>query len=118
MEKIFQAGAHYLRIERYEDAARIFVFLNLLDPGYSACWLSLGIALKRMKRWAQSLNALTIAIKMDPHHPLPHFHAAACYKGLGLNKEAHDELKLAQKEAHKIHNSELEKAITYEQHHL
>lgn len=118
MEKIFQAGAHYLRIERYEDAAKVFVFLNFLDPGYSACWLSLGIALKMLKRWAQSLSALNIAIKMDPHHPLPHYHAAFCYKELGLNKEAQDELKLAQKEAHKRHNGELEKTIAYEQSHI
>ena len=99
MEKIFQVGVHYLNEGQYENAAKVFGFIILLDPGYSACWLSLGLSLKLVKNWEESLEALEIAHKMDSHNPFSYFHEAACYKELGRKKEAQEALKIASQEA-------------------
>lgn len=114
IEKIYQAGLHYLNLGDNPAAARVFTFLNLLDPGYSVGWLSLGMALKRLNVWKQSLQALDMSLKIDPSNPLAYYMAAQCYKELGLKKEAKEALKKAHEEARKQHNNELEKAIAHE----
>lgn len=118
LEKIYQTGLHLLGQNRYDDASKVFGFLILLDPTYSANWISLGVSQKLMHHWEDSLRTLEIAMKMDEHNPLPYYHAAECYKELGRNKESHEAMKTAKKEAHK--NSDyaaLEKVIASEHKH-
>lgn len=98
LEKIYQVGVRSLEHGNVEEAGKIFSLLILLDPGYSACWVMLGIVYKREKQWEQGLESLEIAIQMDRHNPTPYVHAASCYKELGRRKEAREALSTALKE--------------------
>ncbi|HEV8050870.1 MAG TPA: tetratricopeptide repeat protein [Parachlamydiaceae bacterium] len=86
--KIYQVGLTCLECGHIVDASKVFSFLILLDPGYSACWTMLGLSLKLEKHWAESLAALEMALEIDRHNPLAYFHEAGCYKELGRSEEA------------------------------
>lgn len=95
VEKIYQVGRVNVERGHFAEASKVFALLITLDPGFSACWIMLGVALKMEKKWEESLEALDIAIQIDPHNPLPHLHAAGCFKELGHREKARQAYKKA-----------------------
>lgn len=97
LEKIYQTGLNCMNSGCFEDAEKVFSLLLLLDPGYSATWVMLGIAYERKKKWTESAGALEMAMQIDPKNPLPYVHAALCYRELGRTEDAANALKNARK---------------------
>jgi tetratricopeptide (TPR) repeat protein len=98
IEKLYQMGVALLERGQIDEASKVFSFINILDPGYSACWTMLGIALRRENQWTESLKALDIALEIDEHNGLAYYHAAQCHKELNHMEEARQALDRALKE--------------------
>lgn len=95
MEKIYHLAVVHYRKGELQAAKKIIDLLLILDPGYSACWIAFGMIERDEKRWQDSLDAFTMASKIDPENPLPLLHGAGCCKELGRKSEAQASLKRA-----------------------
>lgn len=72
-----ETGKQMIRLERTEDAARIFALLNALAPGevyYARC---LGICLERLDRFDEAIVVLDRAIAAEPNEPFARTSRAA-----------------------------------------
>lgn len=119
MEKMYQVGVTAFRQGRLEDASAMMRILLVLDPGFSAIWVALGIVLKAQKRWQESLDFLTMSSQMDQENPIPHLHEAGCYKELGKPQEAQQAIhKALESAAAHPEYRELVAVIKEEQKHL
>lgn len=116
IEKLYQMGVTFLERGQIDEASKVFSFINILDPGYSACWTMLGITLRRENQWEESLKAFDIALEIDEHNGLAYYHAAQCHKELNQMKEARQSLDRALKEiSGKPQYAQLERIIRTEQ---
>ena len=65
---------------KYEDAAKVFSYLNTLGPSDYRFVLGLAASLHRLgTRYEEAVRAYIFASSFDPKDPLPHFHAADCF---------------------------------------
>ena len=95
LEKIYQSGVRYYQSHQFSDASHVLAALNLLDPTFFSSWLSLGLALEKERKWEESLEALKVAFGLNDSDPIPHLHAAICYKHLSKREEADGEFNIA-----------------------
>lgn len=68
---------------QYHDAQQIFLFLSLIDP--LSVRYSIGIAAcqQMQKQYAQAIDTYATCVPLDPHSPIPFYHASDCYVKLG-----------------------------------
>lgn len=82
MEKLYAKARSLFRRERYEEAADAFIFLTTLNPHYYVYWIGLGMSEHLSGYYQEALGAYAMAAICDPNNPVPHYHAASCYRHL------------------------------------
>jgi tetratricopeptide (TPR) repeat protein len=88
LETIYAGAYAELQAERFEQAQRMFLFLNSqapLDPRFSE---GLGIAYLRLSDYAKSIPFLGLASYLRPTSPVPLLHMAEAMAGMGELKGA------------------------------
>lgn len=68
--------------QSYKEASDAFFFLTNLNPYISTYWLGLGMSEHLNNEYDAALIAYGMVSVIDPKNPLPHYHAASCYRAL------------------------------------
>jgi type III secretion system low calcium response chaperone LcrH/SycD len=92
LEKIYQVGNSCFKQGQVDEARKVIEFLILLNPGFSASWIALGLILEVQKHWQECIHAFQVASQIDQENPVPYYHSALCYKALKRRQEAKEEL--------------------------
>jgi len=95
MEKFYAAAYHLFQMKEYVKSADAFLFLTTLDPYVYNFWLGLGMSEQLKEEYESALIAYSMAILIDPHNPLPHFHSATCYQKTDNLQDMRASLELA-----------------------
>lgn len=82
MERLYAKARALFLHERYEEAADAFVFLTTLNPHYYVYWIGLAMSEHLSGYYQEALGAYAMASICDPNNPIPHYHAATCYRYL------------------------------------
>ncbi len=73
---------------KYQQAASFFQVLTSLDLLSFDYWMGLGSSQMMAQQGAEAIISFAMATSLEPHNPIPHFHAAECFQALGDVKEA------------------------------
>lgn len=94
--RIIYALAHSLyQRGDYEQAGPIFQQLASLKPFEQKYWAGLAACFQMEKKYGDALKGWAMAALLIQSDPLPHYHAAECYKVLGNQEDAVKALKSA-----------------------
>lgn len=95
MEKFYAAAYRLFQMKEYTKSADAFLFLTTLDPYVYNFWLGLGMSEQLKEDYENALVAYSMAILLDAHNPLPHFHSATCYQKTDNVQDTRASLELA-----------------------
>lgn len=99
MDKMYQQAYLLYNTGRYNDAAQIFRILLSLNTGDAKYTLGLAACYHMMKDYNQAAGTYLVVSTLDPHNPIPFFHASDCYIQMGDKVSAMLMLEMALKKA-------------------
>jgi tetratricopeptide (TPR) repeat protein len=91
-EQLLRRGIEQLEREHFDEAVGLLRQTIDLAPDSSLAALALGIALGRLLRIPEAVEALENAIALDPQGFYPHFRMAELHMRVGLVAQADEEL--------------------------
>ncbi len=86
----------YSRIQKYEDAERLFQRSIWLDATSTGPYILMGKVLEKKGEYDLAVRALQRAATMDPNNPTTHHLLGQAYRDMGKKEEAESELKGAE----------------------
>lgn len=99
VEGIYGQAYRLYQTGRYKDASQLFRLLIMIKATESKFCLGLAACLHMMKDFQAAAEVYSICGVVDPHNPIPHFHASDCYIQLGDKLSAIVSLETAVKRA-------------------
>lgn len=104
--KNFVEGGYGMAFDHYEkgrylEAYDLFVTLAAIDTKDKRHWMGIGATAQMLKRYAEAVEAYSVAAHLDStlSDPYPHFHAAECFYTMGDIKNAWRAIESARKVA-------------------
>ncbi len=94
-------GAEELRLARYDEALNWLRSAVAIDPGYSASWVNMGVALRRSGNLDGAEAAYRVALEMDLHSSSALQNLAAVLTLRGQDEEAFELLEMADKSSNR-----------------
>ena len=91
-EALYALGYSFYNQAQYSDASKFFSYLLMHNPTEKRFITALGSSLQMLKRYEEAIQYHCMASVMDMDDPLPTFHTAECFIGLGHKKEAAEAL--------------------------
>jgi type III secretion system low calcium response chaperone LcrH/SycD len=82
MAIFYKAAYNLFQAQSYKESSDAFFFLTNLNPYVSTYWLGLGMSEHLNSDYHAALIAYGMVSMIDAMDPLPHYHAASCYRAL------------------------------------
>lgn len=89
-----QAYQHY-NTGHYQESARLFHMLQLLDPVESKFGIGLAACYQMMEDYGNAILTYNMVTIIDPENPVPHYHTSDCYLKMHVPAAAVGELEMA-----------------------
>lgn len=92
METVYHVGHTAYQQGKYQDAAKFFGYLCLLDTACDRFWLALGMARQKLEDYHGAIDAYAMAGHADSKNPRPPLFAAECALHVGELAQAQSAL--------------------------
>lgn len=79
LEGIYAQAYQLYNTGKYLDAIHLFRMLILIDPTEPKFTMGLAACSHMMKEYTAAAQSYTLVGIMEPHNPIPHYHASDCY---------------------------------------
>lgn len=94
-EEIYLLAISKIKQKDFPHALEILKALLLFDSGYSATWIMTGAVLNCLGKHREALDALNIALQLEPDSSLAHYHSGCVHKAMRHRQLALDDFQIA-----------------------